>query len=166
MKNNESDTPVGQYLWDKTYHQRDWETQNADIVIVTDDGKERRLTTPNVRKVYPELARYLEGFGNVFDAFEDDERAREVLTRFEDAVIGAESAFELLTLNMDIIPPRDYDRLGRSELAKEPIAGVVQEWFYGRLDKNSEENDYILTSYMYDKIAEYKSQIGSKEMCI
>lgn len=152
--------PVDQYAADKILTKRRRSLREAEIKLVIAGQPDILLTNPQAMADYPELSFLLNGFNNLYEQNKKNNAVRVVFEIFEKALKQAEAAFDDAVDSRAALPEdKKLYNLDDKELFHQPIANVVEEWFYGRLDSGfyyNEINDNKMHGFLVHKLQESK----------
>lgn len=158
---------------DKMLAEKGHSLRDAEIKLSMSGQSDILLSNPQAMAEYPELSFLLDGFNDLYEQHKGNKAVRKVFERFEKALEQAEAAFSDAAFSNAIDSKMEYPKdkrlygLDDKELFCQPIAAVVEEWFYGRLDGRFYYNDVNndrLQGFLVHKLQESKHKEKPSEM--
>lgn len=162
--------PVDQYAADKTFAEEGRSLRDSEIKLVVEGQPDILLTNPQAMADYPELSFLFNGFNELYEQNKGNKAVRAVFEAFEKALKQAEAAFDSAVESKAELPKdKKLYNLDNKELFRQPLADVVEEWFYGRLDSGfyyNEINNDRMQDFLVHKLQEskHKGKPSEREM--
>lgn len=153
--------PIEFFIADKNLAETGKPLRDAVItfksIIEGGEGISIPLTNEKAREAYPELSFLMDGFDAMYEKNHSKEACK-VYDAFEKALKQAEDDYEEIKSSPE---DKELYLLDETDLAKQTIDMVTEEWFYGRLDSNfyySEQNNEAMKSFLQDKVNKEKQK--------
>jgi hypothetical protein len=156
--------PVELYLADKGMEERGISLRDVPIAFHAYDsngGADIPLTNEQSKKYYPELAFLFDRFDTLYEAYTDNKNVTALFDSLEKALRDIEERFDKAALDKDKKALKEFEidrkfySLSVTVFNEQKLSEVVEEWFFGRLDRNfyySDENNDMFKLYIKNKI--------------